>query len=110
MDSQTQTEIAVPDQDVIDTTLLVEKLISLSPKHQNGNTIPSEAVYPIKSVICSSPELSSDNTLNGNERLTCSDDDNLETLGRKVSEILNANRLVSPMDNSNGNDPILPHK
>ncbi|KYN14668.1 Mitogen-activated protein kinase kinase kinase 12 [Trachymyrmex cornetzi] len=41
------------------------------------------------------------------ERKDCSDDDNLETLGRKVSEIINANRLI--IDNGNGDDVIISH-
>ncbi|KAK0177597.1 hypothetical protein PV328_001634 [Microctonus aethiopoides] len=56
--------------------------------------------------ICSSPE-----PHNGNERLRdCSDDDNLETLGRKVSEIINANRLLLPMDNGNCDNTMNIHR
>ncbi|XP_020299603.1 mitogen-activated protein kinase kinase kinase 13 isoform X2 [Pseudomyrmex gracilis] len=70
----------------------------------NGNPIP-ETYYPMQISSCSSPEPLNENNANGNERLKdCSDDDNLETLGRKVSEIINANRLI--IDNGNGGDVI----
>ncbi|XP_008549670.1 mitogen-activated protein kinase kinase kinase 13-A isoform X2 [Microplitis demolitor] len=52
---------------------------------------------------CSSPDM-----CNGNERLRqCSEDDDLESLGRKVSEIINANRLISSVDNGNCDDAIM---
>lgn len=74
----------------------------------NGNNVLTNN-YHVESSPCSSPEPTSENRLNGNEQLReCSDDDHLETLGRKVSEILNANRHVSPVDNGNCND-IGPH-
>lgn len=38
---------------------------------------------------------------NNNRPRDCSDDDHLERLGRKVSEIINANRLLPPVDNGN---------
>ncbi|XP_023289742.1 mitogen-activated protein kinase kinase kinase 12 isoform X2 [Orussus abietinus] len=76
----------------------------------NGNQIQNETHYRLRSSSCSSPEPPNENHANGNERLReCSDDDNLETLGRKVSEILNANRLISPMDNGNCDDVIISH-
>ncbi|CAL1680351.1 unnamed protein product [Lasius platythorax] len=75
----------------------------------NGNPILPETHYPMLSSSCSSPEPLNENNANGNERLRdCSDDDNLETLGRKVSEIIIANRLI--IDNGNGNDVIIPHR
>jgi mitogen-activated protein kinase kinase kinase 13 len=73
----------------------------------NGNNATESQQYQHRrqsaNSPCSSPEPLNDNRLNGNsERLRdCSDDDHLETLGRKVNEILNANRLMSPMDNGN---------
>ncbi|XP_018355168.1 PREDICTED: mitogen-activated protein kinase kinase kinase 13 isoform X9 [Trachymyrmex septentrionalis] len=74
----------------------------------NGNPILPETHYPMQTSSCSSPEHLNENNANGNERLKdCSDDDNLETLGRKVSEIINANRLI--IDNGNGDDVILSH-
>ncbi|RLU17648.1 hypothetical protein DMN91_009884 [Ooceraea biroi] len=75
----------------------------------NGNPILPETHYPMQTSSCSSPEPLNENNVNGNEGLKdCSDDDNLETLGRKVSEIINANRLAS-IDNGNGNDVIISH-
>lgn len=75
----------------------------------NGNPILSETHYPMQTSSCSSPEHLNENNANGNERLKdCSDDDNLETLGRKVSEIINANRLI--IDNGNGDDVIISHR
>ncbi|XP_077257429.1 mitogen-activated protein kinase kinase kinase 13 wallenda isoform X5 [Temnothorax americanus] len=74
----------------------------------NGNPILPETHYPMQTSSCSSPEHLDENNSNGNERLRdCSDDDNLETLGRKVSEIINANRLI--IDNGNGDDVIISH-
>ncbi|XP_011063669.1 PREDICTED: mitogen-activated protein kinase kinase kinase 13 isoform X8 [Acromyrmex echinatior] len=74
----------------------------------NGNPILPETHYPMQTSSCSSPEHLNENNANGNERLKdCSDDDNLETLGRKVSEIINANRLI--IDNGNGDDVIISH-
>ncbi|XP_032455007.1 mitogen-activated protein kinase kinase kinase 13 isoform X1 [Nasonia vitripennis] len=70
----------------------------------NGNNPESQQYHHRVGSSCSSPEPMSDNRLNGNSETTlrdCSDDDHLETLGRKVNEILNANRLMSPMDNGN---------
>ncbi|XP_014487102.1 PREDICTED: mitogen-activated protein kinase kinase kinase 12 isoform X1 [Dinoponera quadriceps] len=76
----------------------------------NGNPALPESHYRIESSPCSSPEPLDENNSNGNERLKdCSDDDNLETLGRKVSEIINANRLISPIDNGNGEDVLISH-
>ena len=56
----------------------------------------------------SSPEPVNENKLNGNSEpfRDCSDDDHLETLDRKVTEIINANRFMSPIDNGNS---ITPH-
>ncbi|KAL0122804.1 hypothetical protein PUN28_007473 [Cardiocondyla obscurior] len=74
----------------------------------NGNSILSDTHYPMQTSSCSSPEHLNENNANGNERLKdCSDDDNLETLGRKVSEIIIANRLI--IDNGNGDDVIISH-
>lgn len=83
----------------------------------NGNLTLTETNYELRSGVeagvCSSPEPTRDaeNQSNGNERLKdCSDDDHLETLGRKVSEILNANRLISPVDNGNCDDLVTTHR
>lgn len=88
-----------------------QSLSKQAPECLNGNSILSEAHYRMQSSPCSSPEPSNENHANGNERLKdCSDDDNLETLGRKVSEIINANRLISPIDNGNCDDVIISHR
>lgn len=54
---------------------------------------------------CSSPdEQLINDAMNSNERLDireCSDDDNLERLGRKVTELLNENRLSLQSENGN---------
>ncbi|KAJ8687425.1 hypothetical protein QAD02_023219 [Eretmocerus hayati] len=127
VDSQTQTDLASSSQLEIPTEeqpvgtpksrrpSVQEKYIfevssnRLYPKSSaidNGNN-PEVQVYQrrISCSPCSSPEplRLSDNRLNGNNEplRDCSDDDHLETLGRKVNEILNANRLASPMDNGN---------
>ncbi|XP_029173027.1 mitogen-activated protein kinase kinase kinase 12 isoform X2 [Nylanderia fulva] len=74
----------------------------------NGNPILPETHYSMITSSCSSPEPLNENNSNGNERLKdYSDDDNLETLGRKVSEIIIANRLI--IDNGNGDD-IISHR
>ncbi|XP_076225107.1 mitogen-activated protein kinase kinase kinase 13 wallenda isoform X5 [Nomia melanderi] len=127
IDSQTQTDImdiSETDFNPITNTTTVSTTEKLSvnsinkqslnkqvPECLNGNSILSEAHYRIQSSPCSSPEPSNENHVNGNERLKdCSDDDNLETLGRKVSEIINANRLISPIDNGNCDDVIISHR
>ena len=118
VDNQTQTDIMdinETDFSPIGHTVTIsstEKLSINSLNKQtseclNGNSVLSEAHYRMQSSPCSSPEPSNENHANGNERLKdCSDDDNLETLGRKVSEIINANRLISPIDNGNCDDVI----
>ncbi|XP_012522511.1 mitogen-activated protein kinase kinase kinase 13 isoform X5 [Monomorium pharaonis] len=119
VDSHTQTDITdINETDHIPNVALSlsEKSLDLIRRHSlnkqateclNGNPILPETHYPIHTNSCSSPEPLNENS-NGNERLKdCSDDDNLETLGRKVSEIINANRLI--IDNGNGDDIILSH-
>lgn len=123
VDSQTQTDImdiSETDFNPVGHTTTISSTEKLSvnslnkqslnkqtPESVNGNSVLSEAHYRMQSSPCSSPEPSNENRANGNERLKdCSDDDNLETLGRKVSEIINANRLISPIDNGNCDDVI----
>lgn len=122
VDSHTQTDImGISETDHIPANISSPENISLNAtsRHSfskqvmeclNGNPILSETHYPMQTSSCSSPEPMNEHN-NGNERLRdCSDDDNLETLGRKVSEIINANRLiVSSMDNGNG-DVIISHR
>ncbi|XP_015509482.1 mitogen-activated protein kinase kinase kinase 12 isoform X1 [Neodiprion virginianus] len=124
VDSQTQTDVmdlSETDFSPVAQTVSVDKFIlELSSRQSssrrkseclNGNTINSETHYRMQSSPCSSPEPPDENHINGNERLRdCSDDDNLETLGRKVSEILNANRLISSIDNGNCDDVIISHR
>lgn len=88
-----------------------KQLYNKPVKCLNGNSILPEMHYTMQSNACSSPESLNENNSNGNECLKdCSDDDNLETLGRKVSEIINANRLISPIDNGNCDDIIITHR
>lgn len=75
-----------------------------SPTSPNGNTMStSDITYHD---ACSSPDLL-DDAMNSNERLEireCSDDDHLETLGRKVNDLLSENRLSIRSNHSdNGN-------
>ncbi|XP_011641942.1 mitogen-activated protein kinase kinase kinase 12 isoform X1 [Pogonomyrmex barbatus] len=123
VDSHTQTDIM--DINETDHTSVANIILSLPEKSSldlvrrhslnkqateclNGNPILPETHYPMQTSSCSSPEHLNENNTNGNERLKdCSDDDNLETLGRKVSEIINANRLI--IDNGNGDDVIISH-
>lgn len=128
MDNHTQTELPVASTDT-DSTVKSDSLpeTQRNPSNQeryifevssnrlypksaldsqnNGNTSDAVQQYHnrLQSSPCSSPEPLNENRLNGNsERLRdCSDDDHLETLGRKVNEIMNANRLMSPIDNGN---------
>ncbi|XP_066592561.1 mitogen-activated protein kinase kinase kinase 13 isoform X2 [Prorops nasuta] len=116
VDNQTQTD----DLDVNETDFTARRLrptcISLEKCNKDANQIFSEPIteclngnpvliethYKMHLDLCSSPEPSNENYANGNERLKdCSDDDNLETLGRKVNEIINAKCLISPIDNGN---------
>lgn len=75
-----------------------------SPTSPNGNTMStSDITYHD---ACSSPDLI-DDAMNSNERLEireCSDDDHLETLGRKVNDFLTENRLsIRSNKSENGN-------
>lgn len=75
----------------------------------NGNVMSrSDITYQD---ACSSPDQLDDaDAMNSNERLNirdCSDDDNLEQLGRKVSEFITENRLSIQSNHSdNGNNMI----
>lgn len=118
VDNETQTDILDLKQQEESNLSSVNKRIDADNLNRlreenleshNGNNVLTNN-YHVESSPCSSPEPTSENRLNGNEQLReCSDDDHLETLGRKVSEILNANRHVSPVDNGNCND-IGPHR
>lgn len=72
----------------------------------NGNSLSnSELTYQD---ACSSPDQLIDDVMNSNERLDitdcCSDNENLERLGRKVIEFINENRLsIQSNSTENGN-------
>lgn len=72
----------------------------------NGNSLSnSELTYQD---ACSSPDQLIDDVMNSNERLDitdcCSDNENLERLGRKVIEFINENRLsIQSNTTENGN-------
>ncbi|XP_044313929.1 mitogen-activated protein kinase kinase kinase 13-B isoform X1 [Drosophila rhopaloa] len=72
----------------------------------NGNSLStSELTYQD---ACSSPDQLIDDVMNSNERLDmtecCSDNENLDRLGRKVIEFINENRLsIQSNTNSNSN-------
>lgn len=128
VDHQTQTDItsiaetdscrhsrseAFPGNDfTLDSPTEQPSFVESIPESMNGNSSVAETHYDLCAARgCSSPDPPHhmENQSNGNERLKdCSDDDNLETLGRKVSEIINANRLISPVDNGNCDD-LLTH-
>ncbi|XP_014612785.1 PREDICTED: serine/threonine-protein kinase 3 isoform X4 [Polistes canadensis] len=94
----------------IDGTDKKSPMVENSMEYFNGNPILCETHCKMQSSSCSSPDHEQENNTNGNERLAdCSDDDNLETLGRKVTEIINANRLISPIDNGNCDEVIKSH-
>lgn len=81
-----------------------ENQSNTSPTSPNGNTMStSDITYHD---ACSSPDLI-DDAMNSNERLEireCSDDDHLETLGRKVNDFLTENRLsIRSNKSENGN-------
>lgn len=74
----------------------------------NGNLMSrSDITYQD---ACSSPDQLEADAMNSNERLNirdCSDDDNLEQLGRKVSEFITENRLsIQSNHTENGNNMI----
>lgn len=97
-----------PEKSSLETLVRKHSLNKQATECINGNPILPETHYPMMTSSCSSPEPLNENNANGNERLKdYSDDDNLETLGRKVSEIIIANRLI--IDNGNGDD-IISHR
>lgn len=74
----------------------------------NGNLMSRSGTYQD---ACSSPDQLDDaDAMNSNERLNirdCSDDDNLEQLGRKVSEFITENRMSIQSNHSeNGNNLV----
>lgn len=70
-----------------------------SSNSPNGNSLEtSELTFQD---ACSSPDQLLDDVMNSNERLDCSDNENLERLNRKVIELINENRLSIQSNNTN---------
>ncbi|XP_015121713.1 mitogen-activated protein kinase kinase kinase 13 isoform X1 [Diachasma alloeum] len=110
VDHQTQTDITSISESIESLGICCHsKGVQYSPprslpKSVNGNCLDVVDKGMFEG-MCSSPEgCSIENRSNGNERIKDSDDEHLETLERKVSEIINANRLLSPVDNGNCDD------
>ncbi|GLH09787.1 Mitogen-activated protein kinase kinase kinase [Gryllus bimaculatus] len=104
VDNETQTEMMdISETETSPNPYLASRQLQLSipPVGNVEETKSPDAESLNGNSTCPHP------TLNSNERLTCSDDDPLETLGRKVSEILNGNRIPASTDiirvTSNGN-------
>ncbi|XP_037819966.1 mitogen-activated protein kinase kinase kinase 13 isoform X2 [Lucilia sericata] len=83
--------------------------MTMTPTSPNGNSLTtSDLTFQD---ACSSPDQLLDDVMNSNERLDitdcCSDNENLERLGRKVIELINENRLsmhsTTAANNSNSN-------
>ncbi|XP_017843896.1 mitogen-activated protein kinase kinase kinase 13 isoform X2 [Drosophila busckii] len=80
--------------------------VNVNVNASNGNSLStSELTYQD---ACSSPDQLIDDVMNSNERLDitdcCSDNENLERLGRKVTEFINENRLsIQSNATENGN-------
>ncbi|KAM7358460.1 mitogen-activated protein kinase kinase kinase 13 wallenda isoform 2-T3 [Cochliomyia hominivorax] len=87
--------------------------MTITPTSPNGNSLTtSDLTFQD---ACSSPDQLLDDVMNSNERLDitdcCSDNENLERLGRKVIELINENRLsmqtsTITSNNSNSNSII----
>lgn len=87
--------------------------MTITPTSPNGNSLTtSDLTFQD---ACSSPDQLLDDVMNSNERLDitdcCSDNENLERLGRKVIELINENRLsmhsnTITANNSNSNSII----
>lgn len=82
-----------------------QELTSEAISSINGNPVMTTSDLTTYHDACSSPdEQLINDAMNSNERLDirdCSDDDNLERLGRKVSEFFTENRLSLQSDNGN---------
>nr|CAD7201353.1 unnamed protein product [Timema douglasi] len=130
VDQETQTEMEISETDTSPTSHLAPRRFPSSLSHSqtvpkkveeqqrtnklssteslNGNTFHEDTVdLPLHQVPVIDDE---DDDPNSNIRLSipeCSDDDHLESLGRKVSEILNGNQLPLSVDaggtSANGN-------
>lgn len=75
----------------------IDDMICLNPDTSNGNYQDATIERLSYHDLCSSPD-QLDDIMNSNERLDmvdcCSDNENLEQLGRKVDELINENRLA----------------
>ncbi|XP_075162453.1 mitogen-activated protein kinase kinase kinase 13 wallenda isoform X2 [Haematobia irritans] len=84
--------------------------LTITPTSPNGNGSLTTSDVTFQDA-CSSPDQLLDDVMNSNERLDladcCSDNENLERLGRKVIELINENRLSmqSSMSNTSTGGP-----
>lgn len=78
--------------------------LTITPTSPNGNGSLTTSDVTFQDA-CSSPDQLLDDVMNSNERLDladcCSDNENLERLGRKVIELINENRLSMQSSTSN---------
>ncbi|XP_061388305.1 mitogen-activated protein kinase kinase kinase 13 [Musca vetustissima] len=79
--------------------------LAITPTSPNGNGSPLTTSDVTFQDACSSPDQLLDDVMNSNERLDiadcCSDNENLERLGRKVIELITENRLSMQSSLSN---------
>lgn len=80
--------------------------MTMTPTSPNGNGSMTTSDLTFQDA-CSSPDQLLDDVMNSNERLDrladcCSDNENLERLGRKVIELINENRLSMQSTTSSG--------
>lgn len=97
----------------IQTPILHQNIVQVSsPISPNGNSSSMTTSDLTFQDACSSPDqLAYDDAMNSNERLDitgcCSDDENLETLNRKVIEFIHENRLQTTTTSSSCNTQTL---
>lgn len=115
VDHQTQTDITSINESIKSIDLCchsVSKGIQCSPPNfrskcikKNSHNVTDPGIYEnrINLLLNLEPHKIRNNRSNGNGKLKDSDDDNLENLERKVSKIINANRLLSPATVNNRN-------
>ncbi|XP_055841234.1 mitogen-activated protein kinase kinase kinase 13 isoform X1 [Episyrphus balteatus] len=93
-------------QQQLQTQILHQNVLQVSsPISPNGNSSSMTTSEMTFQDACSSPDqLAYDDAMNSNERLDitgcCSDDENLETLNRKVIEFIHENRLQTTTSSS----------
>ncbi|XP_011299586.1 mitogen-activated protein kinase kinase kinase 13 isoform X2 [Fopius arisanus] len=101
VDHQTQTDITSISESIENLGIYCHsKGVQYSPPRSHPRSVNGNCMDVVDKGIFEGIE----NRSNGNERIKDSDDEHLETLERKVSEIINANRLLSPVDNGNCDD------